>query len=105
MAVSDKDIYDYVVANIGNPQAIADAAQQFNVSANDLSRATGYDLNTVNNFFTQPNVTPYWAASAAAGDNTGITSLLPTNTTGATDSTTYTDTSVDNTPYVNTYTT
>jgi hypothetical protein len=49
--VSDTDINSFVQANIGNPQAIADAAQQYGVSADDLSRATGYDSNTVNNYF------------------------------------------------------
>ena len=51
MAVSDTDINSFVQANIGNPQAIADAAQQYGVSAADLSRATGYDANTVSNFY------------------------------------------------------
>ena len=50
-AFSDADINAYVQANIGNPQAIADAAQQYGVSAADLSRATGYDANTVSNYF------------------------------------------------------
>jgi hypothetical protein len=50
-AFSDADINAYVQANIGNPQAIADAAQQYGVSAADLSRATGYDTNTVSNYF------------------------------------------------------
>ena len=49
--VSDADINAYVQANIGNPQAIAQAAQQYGVSPADLSRATGYDTNTVSNYF------------------------------------------------------
>ena len=48
---SDADINAFVQANIGNPQAIADAAQQYGVSAADLSRATGYDAGTVSNYF------------------------------------------------------
>ena len=59
-AFSDADIQAYVQANIGNPAAIAAAAQQYGVSAEDLSRATGYDTGTVNNYFQQANVTPYW---------------------------------------------
>jgi hypothetical protein len=51
MAVSDADISSFVQANIDNPQAIADAAQQYGVSAADLSRATGYDAGTVSNYF------------------------------------------------------
>ena len=50
-AFSDADIKAYVTQNINNPQAIADAAQQYGVSAADLSRATGYDTNTVNSYF------------------------------------------------------
>jgi len=53
---SDADINAYVQANIGNPQAIADAAQQYGVSAADLSRATGYDANTVSNYFSNAGI-------------------------------------------------
>ena len=60
MAVSDADIQAYVQANIGNPAAIAAAAQQYGVSLDDLSRATGYDSGTINNYFSQANVTPYY---------------------------------------------
>ena len=56
----DSVIKDYVAANIGNPQAIAQAAQQYGVSADDLSRATGYDINTVNSYFGNAGITPYW---------------------------------------------
>ena len=41
----------FVQANIGNPQAIANAAQQYGVSPEQLSQATGYDSNTVSNYF------------------------------------------------------
>ena len=57
---SDTDINSFVQSNIGNPQAIAQAAQQYGVSADDLSRATGYDINTVNSYFGNAGVTPYW---------------------------------------------
>jgi hypothetical protein len=50
-AFSNADINAYVQANIGNPQAIADAAQQYGVSPEQLSQATGYDANTVSNYF------------------------------------------------------
>ena len=56
MAVSDADISSFVQANIGNPQAIADAAQQYGVSAADLSRATGYDANTVGSYFSNAGI-------------------------------------------------
>lgn len=48
---TDADINAFVQQNMGNPQAIADAAQQFGVSPDRLSQATGYDANTVSNYF------------------------------------------------------
>jgi hypothetical protein len=63
-AFSDADINAYVTQNINNPQAIAQAAQQYGVSAQDLSRATGYGLDAVNSYFQQANVTPYWQQQA-----------------------------------------
>lgn len=63
--VTDADILAYVQANINNPAAIAAAAQQYNVSAADLSRATGYGLDAVNSYFTQAQVTPYWDTGIA----------------------------------------
>jgi hypothetical protein len=62
--VSDADINAYVTQNINNPQAIAQAAQQYGVSADDLSRATGYDINTVNSYFGNAGITPYWQQQA-----------------------------------------
>ena len=53
---TDAQINEYVQANIGNPQAIADAAQQYGVSAADLSRATGYDAGTVSNYFSDAGI-------------------------------------------------
>ena len=53
---TDAQINEYVTANIGNPQAIADAAQQYGVSAADLSRATGYDANTVGSYFSNAGI-------------------------------------------------
>jgi len=70
---TDAQINEYVQANIGNPQAIADAAQQYGVSADDLSRATGYDAGTVSGYFSnagidfgQPADLPSVAAPVAA---------------------------------------
>ena len=65
MAVSDADINSFVQANIGNPQAIADAAQQYGVSAEDLSRATGYDSNTVSGYFGNAGI-DMWGQPVAA---------------------------------------
>ena len=55
-AFSNADINAYVQANIGNPQAIADAAQQYGVSPEQLSQATGYDTNTVSNYFSNAGI-------------------------------------------------
>jgi len=76
--VSDSDISSFVEANIGNPQAIADAAQQYGVSSTDLSRATGYDSNTVNNYFGDAGITQPFGpiGPAPTPSDTG-------NTTGA----------------------
>ena len=74
--VSDADILAYVTANINNPSAIASAAQQFGVSASDISRATGYGLDAINSYFTQAQVTPYW--------DTGIATLPTIGPTAAT---------------------
>jgi len=65
----DSVIKDYVAANIGNPQAIAQAAQQYGVSADDLSRATGYDVNTVNSYFGNAGITPYWQQQPQVAQN------------------------------------
>jgi len=94
--VSDADILAYVTANINNPAAIAAAAQQFNVSAADLSRATGYGLDAVNSYFTQAQVTPYW--------DTGIATLPTVAPTTATITPTFTPTVATVTPTVATTT-
>ena len=79
--VSDADILAYVTANINNPAAIAAAAQQFNVSAADLSRATGYGLDAVNSYFTQAQVTPYWDTGIATLPTVAPTTAPTTATT------------------------
>jgi hypothetical protein len=53
---TDAQINEFVTANIGDPQAIADAAQQYGVSADDLSRATGYDAGTVSGYFSNAGI-------------------------------------------------
>ena len=49
--LTDADISAYVQANIGNPEAIAQAAQQYKVTAEDLARATGYNPEQVKTYF------------------------------------------------------
>jgi hypothetical protein len=45
------DINSFVQANIGNPQAIMQAAQQYGVSMDDLANATGYSSSQINDYF------------------------------------------------------
>jgi hypothetical protein len=45
------DINSFVQANIGNPQAIMQAAQQYGVSMDDLANATGYSSGQINDYF------------------------------------------------------
>jgi hypothetical protein len=49
--LTDSDISAYVQANIGNPAAIAEAAQQYQVTAEDLARATGYGPREIAAYF------------------------------------------------------
>jgi len=67
--LTDADISAYVQANIGNPEAIAKAAQQYQVTAEDLARATGYSPEQVKTYFAssgtsgpyreEPSLPPY----------------------------------------------
>jgi hypothetical protein len=57
-APSDEQILAFVQANIDNPALIAEAAAQYGVSVEDLSRATGYDSNAVVSYFQQADVDP-----------------------------------------------
>ena len=45
------DINNFVQANIGNPQAILQAAQQYGVSMDDLANATGYSSAQIDDYF------------------------------------------------------
>jgi len=55
---SDQQIKEFVQANIGNPELIAQTAAQYGVSVADLSRATGYDPTVVVDYFKQAEVPP-----------------------------------------------
>jgi len=66
--VTDENISSYVNANLNDPAAIAAAAKQYDVSANDISRATGYTGDQINNYFQQAGISP-WAAAASAKSN------------------------------------
>ena len=54
--VSDDTIKSFVQSNINNPNAIADAAKANGVSMDDLIRATGFNANEINNYFSTAGV-------------------------------------------------
>lgn len=79
MAVSDSDISAFVSANIDNPQAIADAAAQYGVSAEDISRATGYSASDVSGYLSNANVSLPSASSSSplnSGASTNYSDLV-----------------------------
>jgi hypothetical protein len=57
--VTAADINSFVQANLGNPQAIADAARQYGVSADDLANATGYSGQQINDYFGNAGLSPF----------------------------------------------
>ena len=57
-SISSQDINNFVAANLDNPQAIADAAAQYGVSASDIASAMGVDVSTVTNYFNNANIAP-----------------------------------------------
>jgi len=60
--ISDSDIGSFVQQNIGNPEAIAQAAQMYQVTAEDLARATGYSPEQISTYFSSSGVGgPYTA--------------------------------------------
>jgi hypothetical protein len=60
--ISDSDIGSFVQQNIGNPEAIAQAAQMYQVTAEDLARATGYSPEQISTYFSSAGVGgPYTA--------------------------------------------
>ena len=74
--VSDEQIKAFVEANIGNPALIAETAAQYGVSVADLSRATGYDSNSVVSYFQQADVAPPVSESSPTG---GLNSVVQTS--------------------------
>lgn len=63
---SDAQIRAYVEANIGDPAAIADAAEAFGISVADLSRATGFSVADVRGYFNNAGVEIPMADNSAA---------------------------------------
>jgi hypothetical protein len=57
--ISASEINNFVQANLGNPQAIADAARQYGVSADALASATGYSGQQINDYFGKAGLSPF----------------------------------------------
>lgn len=55
-------INDFIQANLGNPQAIAEAARQNKVLSSDITRATGYTPEQQFNYFQQAGMLPTTSA-------------------------------------------
>lgn len=64
------DISNFIAQNIGNPQAIADAAAQYNISAQDIQKAAGYTPEQQSAYLSSANVAPTGIA--------GLTAAAPT---------------------------
>ena len=60
------DINNFVQANIGNPQAIMQAAAQYGVSMDDLANATGYSSNQINDYFSNAGLGSFGTSSTAS---------------------------------------
>jgi hypothetical protein len=58
---------------LSNPQAISDAAKQFNVSAQDIERASGYTPQQQTEYFKNLNVTPEYSGLSFLNSNASDT--------------------------------
>ena len=91
MAVDDQAIRDFVAANIGNPQAIADAAQANGVSVADIASAMSLPVESVNTYFSSASVPPpvpeTQVVSVVQAQPTALSTSQPTtyNIPGVTD--------------------
>lgn len=56
------DISNFIQQNINNPQAIAQAAQKYNVSSEDITAASGYTPQQQVNYFQQAGMLPTTSA-------------------------------------------
>lgn len=52
------DIKAFVDANLANPKAIADAAKQYGVTAEDLQQTTGYTMAQIGQYFSDAGINP-----------------------------------------------
>ena len=71
------DINSFVQANLGNPQAIADAARQYGVSMDDLANATGYSSSQINDYFGNAGLSPFNVQPAPNVEGSGMFNVPP----------------------------
>jgi hypothetical protein len=76
--VSAADINSFVQANLGNPQAIADAARTYGVSAEALANATGYSGQQINDYFGNAGLNPFAPQTAVESLPPRVVDPLPT---------------------------
>ena len=74
---SASDINSFVQANIGNPQAIMQAAQQYGVSMDDLANATGYSSDQINNYFGNAGLGSMGTRPAPVVEGSGFINQTP----------------------------
>ena len=82
MAVSSQEISNFVMANLGNPSAIAKAAQQYGVSSSDIASAVGVPVSTVTSYFADAGITapPVTSAPTPTPPSAPASSPTPTPT-------------------------
>ena len=71
------DINSFVQANMGNPQAIMQAAQQYGVSMDDLANATGYSSNQINDYFGNAGLGSMGTRPAPVVEGSGFINQTP----------------------------
>jgi hypothetical protein len=82
VAVSSQEISNFVMANLGNPSAIAKAAQQYGVSSSDIASAVGVPVSTVTSYFADAGITapPVTSAPTPTPPSAPASSPTPTPT-------------------------
>jgi hypothetical protein len=75
--ISASEINNFVQANLGNPQAIADAARQYGVSADALASATGYSGQQINDYFGKAGLSPFTPQAPVYNPPPTVTSIPP----------------------------
>ena len=74
---SASDINSFVQANIGNPQAIMQAAQQYGVSMDDLANATGYSSSQIDDYFGNAGLGSMGTRPAPVVEGSGFINQTP----------------------------